>query len=305
MSKLKKWLFSAVNQKPAIYAIIYLALIPVFGCILTYLPGPKLDYSKTDGGFISNTYYSVVTITTLGYGDIVPKNSVAQVLATIEVILGVVFIGLFLNALSQQLSKKVSEEEKELELQNKIKAERTKLRNFSKIVELNIQYYLIYATPITTPMSKRGTQGDVINEDFSFNDMKDLYGPTLRLTDNHFEPAVNYYFKHQKKLETSIKELIYHIDLREWPQLESSCIDFLRNCKELDFSEFIKKQPDTRLGEQKSSEFIVEMIKNHSGPVQFLNANAINPYVALFHLIKSNLQFIHKYREMVSQITST
>lgn len=302
MKDVKKLLLLTVNQKPALYAAVYLVLIPIFGCLYTDLPGPELDYSKTSCGLLSNLYYSVVTITTLGYGDIVPKNSAAQVLAAIESILGVVFIGLFLNALSQQLSRTVSEEEKSKEADKKLKAEIIKLGNFSKIVELNMQYLLMYTIPITVPISQRGAENGFINEDFTFNDMQDLYKPTLRLSDNHYEPAVNYYFKHLSNLETSIKELIYHVDLRIWPDFELRCINFLKNCKELDFSGFIKNQPNILFGEQKGSEYAVELIKKHSGPVQFSNGNMINPYVALYFLVKNNLQFIREYRETVAKI---
>ena len=38
-------------------------------------------------------YYSIVTFTTLGFGDIVPKNILAEILVTIEVILGYIMLG--------------------------------------------------------------------------------------------------------------------------------------------------------------------------------------------------------------------
>lgn len=47
-------------------------------------------------------YCSSITITTLGYGDIVPITNKARTLISLESILGVVVIGLFLNALSKR-----------------------------------------------------------------------------------------------------------------------------------------------------------------------------------------------------------
>ena len=47
-------------------------------------------------------YFSSVTLTTLGFGDIVPVSNLARILISIEAILGVVIIGLFLNALSKR-----------------------------------------------------------------------------------------------------------------------------------------------------------------------------------------------------------
>jgi len=44
-------------------------------------------------------YFSAVTMSTLGYGDIVPITSRARTAVTCQVILGPVLFGLFLNAL--------------------------------------------------------------------------------------------------------------------------------------------------------------------------------------------------------------
>jgi voltage-gated potassium channel Kch len=47
-------------------------------------------------------YFSAVTITTLGYGDIVPVTSTARGIVTIEIILGPLLFGLFLNSLVKE-----------------------------------------------------------------------------------------------------------------------------------------------------------------------------------------------------------
>lgn len=62
-------------------------------------------------------YLSTVTITTVGYGDIVPITSLARTLIALEAILGVVLVGLFLNSLSLRTSNLISKAEKEKEKQ--------------------------------------------------------------------------------------------------------------------------------------------------------------------------------------------
>jgi len=47
-------------------------------------------------------YFSASTVTTLGIGDIQPITPLARTLVTLEAIFGLVFIGLFLNALAQR-----------------------------------------------------------------------------------------------------------------------------------------------------------------------------------------------------------
>ena len=51
-------------------------------------------------------YLSVVTITTLGYGDIVPITPLARFFTGIEALGGIVLIGLFLNSLAYESPEK-------------------------------------------------------------------------------------------------------------------------------------------------------------------------------------------------------
>lgn len=57
---------------------------------------PRFGYGKY-------VYLSVVTITTLGFGDMVPVSDGARTVIAIEALFGVVVAGLFLNALARQL----------------------------------------------------------------------------------------------------------------------------------------------------------------------------------------------------------
>jgi hypothetical protein len=47
-------------------------------------------------------YFSTATITTLGYGDIVPVTTTARMLTSSEAILGIILIGLFVNRVSSR-----------------------------------------------------------------------------------------------------------------------------------------------------------------------------------------------------------
>jgi hypothetical protein len=50
-------------------------------------------------------YFSAVTATTLGYGDIVPVATRARGLITVEAVLGVILVGLFLNSIAQTVTR--------------------------------------------------------------------------------------------------------------------------------------------------------------------------------------------------------
>lgn len=49
-------------------------------------------------------YYSVITFTTLGYGDYLPKEGWGQAVATCEVILGYLMLGILVSILSKKIS---------------------------------------------------------------------------------------------------------------------------------------------------------------------------------------------------------
>lgn len=58
--------------------------------------------SDVNGSFWRMLYLSVVTITTLGYGDIVPISDVNRFLVGFESFLGLMIMGLFLNSLARE-----------------------------------------------------------------------------------------------------------------------------------------------------------------------------------------------------------
>lgn len=51
-------------------------------------------------------YYSIVTITTLGFGDIVPKTDIARVIVAIEVILGYIMLGGLISIFANKFARR-------------------------------------------------------------------------------------------------------------------------------------------------------------------------------------------------------
>lgn len=92
------------HQRPAtselLYGLcaLYLQLGLAFAILFTYLelllPGSLGDGSGTPLHLDSFVYFSLVTLTTVGYGDIHPLNAPARMLAISEAVIGVFFIAL-------------------------------------------------------------------------------------------------------------------------------------------------------------------------------------------------------------------
>lgn len=100
-------------HRPVAIGFLYLLLIPAFG-VIYYLNPSFWDEPLT---VIQSVYFSVVTITTLGYGDITPQTETARILAALEAFLGIVTIGLFLNAVARR-----SDEDKEARRKEALRA---------------------------------------------------------------------------------------------------------------------------------------------------------------------------------------
>jgi len=64
-----------------------------------------IDYGTYETA-LSPLYYSVVTMTTLGYGDAVPASAVGQVLAMIQVVLGYVMLGGVLSIFATKMARR-------------------------------------------------------------------------------------------------------------------------------------------------------------------------------------------------------
>ncbi|MBU3013187.1 potassium channel family protein [Poseidonibacter lekithochrous] len=113
-------------RSPLFFGVFYLLLIPIYALIYQYIPDIYNTLTLNDGktllNFYQSIYFSAVTITTLGYGDISPNNAISQLTSASEAVLGIVLIGLFLNSISQrsQYNQTKALEERVISLINSI-----------------------------------------------------------------------------------------------------------------------------------------------------------------------------------------
>lgn len=96
-------LFS-LSSKALFY--IYIALILLFALVYFFL---KSDFNHDDFGFVESMYLSVVTITTLGYGDITPNSDILKIATSAQAFLGIMCFGLFLNSIANKVAQREDE----------------------------------------------------------------------------------------------------------------------------------------------------------------------------------------------------
>jgi len=85
--KQANYLLSALRgskQKIIVFLVSVSTLVVVFGTLMYVIEGPEHGFTSIPKGI----YWAVVTLTTVGYGDIVPRTPVGQMLSALVMITG-------------------------------------------------------------------------------------------------------------------------------------------------------------------------------------------------------------------------
>ncbi len=84
------------------WGILTVIVAIVFGLLYTQV---SLDYGDHQT-WLSPFYFSVVTLTTLGYGDVLPRSPAAQTLVLFEVVVGYVMLGGVLSIFATRMGRR-------------------------------------------------------------------------------------------------------------------------------------------------------------------------------------------------------
>lgn len=86
-----------------------LALSMAFGLIYFALGESAFEVSNKEGmqwNLFTTLYYSVVTFTTLGFGDITPRTPLAAGIVMVEVVIGYVMLGILISILATKVARR-------------------------------------------------------------------------------------------------------------------------------------------------------------------------------------------------------
>lgn len=96
------------GRKIAVFIYTVLTLVVIFGSLMYVIEGGEHGFTSIP----RSIYWAIVTMTTVGYGDIAPQTSLGQALASIVMILGYGIIavptGIVTVEMSQAFGRKVS-----------------------------------------------------------------------------------------------------------------------------------------------------------------------------------------------------
>ena len=234
-------------------------------------------------GFGSALYFSIVTITTLGYGEMFPKDGFARTMVCLEVLAGVVFVGVFLNSIAQAQAQR-------LQYHN----EKAKLRQHYLFLRKLFEKYLQAAFCVVTPKEKQKLPADILTYkfDFTFNDMSDL------------NDSVSTFFDIHDRLYQELRHTVDVIDLSRWPLLEADIHRFIHLCSDFTYKDAILANTFIAplVNPSQSRQAIVsKLIHDHVGEFSMDPKDQETPYAALYNMLKENTILVQNIAAVMSK----
>ena len=92
---------AASRRKIAVFLFAVLTMVIVFGAAMYLIEGPENGFSSIPRGM----YWAIVTLTTVGYGDIRPQTDLGQALAAAIMVLGYGIIAVPTGIVTAQLTR--------------------------------------------------------------------------------------------------------------------------------------------------------------------------------------------------------
>lgn len=94
------------RRKILVFFFVVLVLATIFGSIMYMVEGPENGFTSIP----KSIYWTVVTITTVGYGDITPKTPLGQVVATVAMVTGYSIIAVPTGIVTAELAQEIQRE---------------------------------------------------------------------------------------------------------------------------------------------------------------------------------------------------
>ena len=214
------------NVRPIVWIGLYVIVTPIFALIYWLLPEGQFripDENPMDYG--SCLYYSIVTITTLGFGDYTPTHGWSQAVTACEVMCGLIVLGLFLNAVGSMKSEIDVTSALEKQRLLHYSQEKEKLMNNIPIIIHHLNNFLRNCYVATTPTGAIDTAEPVYNPDFTEVDMSDAFKPGA----NGGRTAAQDVGDRARMTSLFLDSLQNRVDITLWPELLEDFFSFVAN----------------------------------------------------------------------------
>lgn len=269
----------------------YIAIIFIFSFI--YMCAPDKTFAS-ELGFLKSIYFSVITITTLGYGEITPLNDYGMIFTSLEAIIGILIIGIFINSAWKNFSDKIEKEQaKQLQL-SIYKSNKNNLSAYYSYLSSVLTEYKRITFELTTPMSLRQEKKDFSYKfKFKFSDLQDMLHQSLFLKHGFSKSVIEIYSDTENELIMELKYLLANFGLEDFPDLKHNIIEFLNivyssnvNDILISYSKYPKDSPLRKT--------LDELIKKFDElpPTEYHQGNTLSPVIILFKTIPIKMSIL-------------
>ncbi|MGE8560913.1 MAG: potassium channel family protein [Acinetobacter sp.] len=283
----------------------YLVLIIVSALLLYLCPEFKLTSATVSdpNSFSSSLYFTFVTITTLGYGDILPNNELTRILVILLSFGGVVLTGLFLNSLAHTISKITQIEDENKMRREKFDEDVRRFLDISILLKQNFDDFKFSATGLITPLSKYNPNIDtskLMEMDFKINDLCDLFKSNYLRRFSFSKSKIEVFYETFDILNSNLDQLLKLGYFNFNKESLEIVVKYLSHCKIVDTRENILHF--ARLN-QNENEWICTMLFNSKEDVQITAIpNAIDDYIVLIGQIKLAVGLIVNIESLIDSL---
>ena len=166
-----------------VYATALITVI-LFGIIGTFIIGQNGGFNVKINSLLDATYFTIVTLSTIGYGDIYPVTPTAKIFVILLIVLGLgIFLGAvaaitgeFMNRRIENLSGRLTAFEKRVMNKHVILVGSNTTNTYlaEKLFEMNAKFIVITNDPTNADHLKRLGYRAYVADSTSVVDMKDF-----------------------------------------------------------------------------------------------------------------------------------
>lgn len=94
------------RRKILVFFFIMIIMATVYGCLMYLIEGPNNGFSDIP----KSIYWAIVTITTVGYGDVVPHTAIGKAVASLVMVTGYAIIAVPTGIVTAELANELNRE---------------------------------------------------------------------------------------------------------------------------------------------------------------------------------------------------
>ncbi len=94
------------SRKLVVFFSMMMIITTIFGCLVYVLEGPRNGFENIP----QSIYWAIVTITTVGYGDVVPVTGLGRAVSAVGMLLGFAIIAVPTGIITAELASKIGRE---------------------------------------------------------------------------------------------------------------------------------------------------------------------------------------------------